>query len=269
MNRHISKIVTYLRLIAGQFKQWFQELTRIQQAITTLVTVLVIVLLGNLFSSSQTTEEVINSPREVTLKSLDEFAGNDAALPLLGTVTSVSEATIRSESSGKLTRVYRKLGDYVTAGQVIAEFENSSERASVLQAEGAYESAKAARDIARINSGTTNTSLADVQASALNAITSAYVTMDDSVRVKTDVAFNNPRNQDAKFLLTVPDASLILSLESQRKAIEKVLLAREAKNKTLTTSSDLIAEFQLVQNEVQVVKGYLDKLSKFVALVVV
>ena len=35
--------------------------------------------------------------------------------------------------------VYKKLGDYVNAGEVIAEFENSGERAQVLQAEGAYD----------------------------------------------------------------------------------------------------------------------------------
>jgi hypothetical protein len=36
--------------------------------------------------------------------------------------------------------------------KVIAEFENSAERASLLQAEGAYDQAKAARDISKINS---------------------------------------------------------------------------------------------------------------------
>ena len=47
------------------------------------------------------------------------------------------------------------------AGQVIAEFENSGERASVLQAEGAYDAAKAARDLARINQGSATVSLSE------------------------------------------------------------------------------------------------------------
>ncbi len=261
MNKHLSRILTYIKLISQQLKEWFMELT-IRNKVLVIVTLLVaIFIVSNLFGGKTITEEVVNAPRAVTLVTLNDLANGEAGLPLLGTVTSVSEATIRSESSGKLTRVYRKLGDFVSAGQVIAEFENSAERASVLQAEGAYDAAKAARDIARINSGTTNTSLTDTKQSALNAISNAYVTMDDSIRVKTDAAYKNPRNDDLRFIVSVPDSALVLSLETKRKLIEKTLLAREARNKTLTTSSDLQSELQQVQNEVQTVKLYLDDLA--------
>jgi multidrug resistance efflux pump len=171
------------------------------------------------------------------------------------------EATIRSESSGKLTRVYKKLGDYVTAGQIIAEFENSGERAAVLSAEGSYDSAKASRDIARINTGTTNSSLSESKTNALNTISSAYVTMDDIIRVKTDMFYGNPRNAETKFLLSVPDVNLVYSLETQRKAIERMLVARDAKNRSLTIGNDLIGELNIIQSEVQMVKTYLDDLA--------
>ena len=79
-------------------------------------------------------EEVIKT---VTLASVGSLAESSKSFPILGTVSSVSEAVIRSESSGKLTRVYKSLSDKVVAGELIATFENIAERAGLLQAEGA------------------------------------------------------------------------------------------------------------------------------------
>lgn len=244
-------------------KRTFDELTRTKKiAVSILTLVFAGVVAHSLLSTKTTDADQEKAPREVALSLIEDIRDGDTSLPLLGTVTSTNEAKIRSESSGKLTRVYKKLGDYVSAGTVIAEFENSAERAALLQAEGAYDQAKAARDIARINTNTTNNSLSDVQTSALNAISSAYVVMDDGVRVKTDQVYSNPRTADAKIILSVPDAALTLSLEAKRKDIEKLLIARDARNRTLTTTNDLLNELTQVQSEAQTIKVYLDDLAQ-------
>jgi multidrug efflux pump subunit AcrA (membrane-fusion protein) len=260
MNRHIEKIVGDARDIRRQGWSWYREQPKWKQLVEAIVVGAFIVFLVTL-GSDEVVPDTAKAARTVTVAPVSELANSDTNLPLLGTVTSTSEATIRSESSGKLTRVYKKLGDYVTAGQVIAEFENSGERAAVLQAEGAYDSAKAARDIARINSGTTNSSLSESKNNALNAIANAYITMDDVIRVKTDTFYSNADNENATFLLSVPDAQLVYSIESQRKAVERMLEARATKNRTLTTGNDLIGELNLVQTEVQMIKTYLDDLA--------
>ncbi|MEZ0208836.1 MAG: HlyD family efflux transporter periplasmic adaptor subunit [Candidatus Paceibacterota bacterium] len=260
MNRHIEKIINDSQDIRRQAWAWFKEQSRVKQG-AIVVGILAVLFLIRGLTSSDPVAEVTHADRVVTLASVSALANTDTALPLLGTVTSTSEATVRSESSGKLTRVYKKLGDSIVAGAVIAEFENSGERASVLQAEGAYDAAKAARDIAKINSGTTVTSLSETKTNALNAIGSAYNSMDDAVRVKTDVYFNDARFDDAKLAVSVPDAHLVYAVEAQRKAIENILTTRESKNRTLTVNSDLISELNSVQSEVQMVKSYIEDLS--------
>lgn len=265
MNRHIEKIVGDAKDIRRQFWSWYREQPAWRQWAEAIALVLLVAALVRVTGRDDASSTPEKANRVVTIAPVSELANSDTNLPLLGTVTSTSEATVRSESSGKLTRVYKKLGDYVTAGQVIAEFENSTERAAVLQAEGAYDAAKAARDIARINSGTTKTSLTDMQTSALNAISSAYNAMDDAIRVKTDPYYQDPRFQNAKLLLSVPDMRLVYSVETQRKAIEKMLVARDARNRTLTVDSDLVTELNVVQSEVQMVKTYLDDLFSAVS----
>ncbi|MFA5131946.1 MAG: efflux RND transporter periplasmic adaptor subunit [Candidatus Paceibacterota bacterium] len=261
MNRHLEKVINDTKDIKNQLWSWYKELSRPKQIGVGAAVLVLFVVIVRAFTGTAPVSEIVKAPRAVTLALVSDLTNNESALPLLGTVTSTSEATIRAESSGKLTRVYKKLGDYVTAGQVIAEFENSAERASLLQAEGSYDAAKAARDISRINSGSTNSSLSDTKTNALSAISNAYATMDDVIRAKTDNVYSSPRESSVHFMMSVPDAHLTLSLEDRRRNIERSLVLREARNRTLTTDSDLVAELNTVQTEAQAVKSYFDDLA--------
>ncbi len=262
MNKHIQKIIGYSKGIGTEWVRLHKELPRNKKYALILGEIVVVLILVKLLTpSGEVAASIETLPRKVVVSSLSSLSNNEKDLPLIGMVTSVSEATIRSESSGKLNRVYKKLGDTVYAGQVIAEFENSAERASLLQAEGSYEQAKAARDITRLNSTQSGSSLSDTKSQSLNAIYSAYTTMDDAVRGKTDGAFSDAKFDQVKFLPSVPDANLTITIETKRKSIEKMLIAREAKNRTLSIEGDLVAELTIVQAEVQLVKTYLDDLS--------
>ena len=261
MNKHLQKIISDIKDLLSQLKQWFLELSRLKQIIVVIVIVLIIVLIGRAITKTGTVEEVTNLPRAVTLSSVSDLSAQTSSVSLLGNVTSRNEATVRAESGGQLRIVYKKLGDYVVAGQIIAEFENSQERASVTSAEGGYESAKAARDIARINTGSSETSLSEAKTNSINTITSTYNTMDDVIRVKTDSVFDNPTNDRITFLPTVPDQALTLKIISERTAIEKTLIARREKNKNITEGSDLINELTLIETETKQIKAYLDDLA--------
>jgi RND family efflux transporter MFP subunit len=261
INNHFKKIYFLLKAIFEQLKQAFLELSRVKQIVFVTVVLVLLILSVRFFTSSKAVADLESKPRLVEVSAVSNLSNKSTPIPLVGVVTSVSEATIRAESSGKLTRVYKKLGDQVFAGQIIAEFENSGERASVLQAEGVYESAKAGRDIANINSATTNGNIGDTKNTSLNSITSAYTTMDDLVRTKTDIAFSDARAQSPVLKLLFPDSILSSKIQNERRDIELMLKEREARNRTLTTDADLISEFAKIQTEVQIVKSYLEDLS--------
>lgn len=244
-----------------QLASWYlRQSNKSKIGYAVLLIIIIIALLKLISGEADAVGEVDSSTRKVVVASVSSLSNSEQDFPLIGTVTSVSEAVIRSEGSGRLTRVYKKLGDTVYAGAIIGEFENSGERAAVLQAQGAYEQAKAASTITGINSKQSGYSLADTKTQILNALSSAYISMDDAVRGKTDSAFSSPRFADVKFLLTVPDSNLINKLEVSRKSIESILTAREAKNASLNIASDLANELTFNQREVLVIKAYLDDL---------
>ncbi len=261
MNKHLQKITNDTRDIFSQLRAWFLELSRPKQIGIIILTILIITTLGRAMLREETTNDVTKSPRAVTLSSVSDLSANTSRISLLGTVTSVNEATLRAESGGELRIVYRKLGDYVSAGQIIAEFENAGERAAVTAAEGGYEQAKATRDVARITKNSSENSLADTKTSAVNTITSTYNSLDDAVRVKSDQLFVNPNNAQAELLPTVPDQMLTIKINNERVALERVLTTRAARNKTITQDGDLIAELILLETETKQVKTFLDDVA--------
>jgi multidrug efflux pump subunit AcrA (membrane-fusion protein) len=199
--------------------------------------------------------------RQVSLQSVAALSENSLPLALFGVVTSKSEATIRAETGGKIVAVYKKLGDFASAGTVIAEFENSRERAQVQSAEGAYESASLGKDIAGITRNSSDNALAEARTQAQNTIMTVYTGLDDAVRTKTDPAWRNPQTRDARLIVTISDAKLVIELEAERTLIETTLRAREERNRAIGGASDLIAELTAIESEVNLVKNYLDDLS--------
>jgi multidrug efflux pump subunit AcrA (membrane-fusion protein) len=261
MNQHLQKIIADIKDLFVQGKDWFLELSRIKQALVIIITLLIVSTIGRALLRDSEVQEIKNLPRAVTLASVSELSAKSSLVPLLGTVTSRSEATVRAETGGQLRVVYKRLGDYVVAGQIIAEFENSGERASVTAAEGGYEQAKAARDIARINKGSSDTGLVEAKTSALNTLASTYNTLDDAIRVKSDSLFSNPDNDNIEFLPTVPDQALTLKIVRTRTALEKVLTARAERNKVVTQDTDLINELTTLETETKQIKAYLDDVA--------
>ena len=81
----------------------------------------------------------------VSLMSIGELSGTGSSIGIVGSVRSVTEASILSESGGTVKAISTSVGKTVGAGSVLASLDNASQRASVLQAEGAYEAALAAR----------------------------------------------------------------------------------------------------------------------------
>ncbi len=261
MNQHLQKIIIDIKDLKTQLKEWFLELSRIKQIVIIVITLLIILTVVRAVTRTTKTEEINTLPRAVTLANVGDLSSKSGLIPLLGTVTSRNEATVRAETGGQLKVVYKRLGDYVVAGQIIAEFENSGERAAVTAAEGGYDSAKAARDIARINKGSSEVSLQEAKTSAINTITSTYNTLDDAVHVKSDPMLNNPDNDRIEFLPTVPDQNLISKITRERTALGAMLTARAQRNKLITQDTDLLNELTVLESETKQVKSYLEDIS--------
>lgn len=181
--------------------------------------------------------------RFVTLATVGELSGTGGSVDLIGTVRSVTEANLLAQNGGTVRSVRTRLGGTVGAGSVIAELENAAERAVVLQAEGAYDAAVAARNAQ---------SLPDTQNSARDTYRNAFTSLDTIVENDVDAFFGAP-TPSGPDLLIYPDYSTQTSLSRERSRIDTLMRTFEGNLATADTRTPeaLLSEAESTARQVQ------------------
>jgi RND family efflux transporter MFP subunit len=255
MKEHLNRALILLKSAANLFVKAVVELwawARANKKISIPGGVLLVVLIGTAvyFFSTTVTPEDADSRRQVTLTSVADVSSGEP-ITVIGEIRSVSEADVAPDSSGRVIGVYRKIGDYVGAGAVIAEIENSSQRAAVAQAEAALSRAKSVSTISGISVGSAS-------AGAETARQSAYAAINDAIVRKADETFSSGNAKT--FFVPVTNSQLKYTLEAERLDME-VILKRHALARTQTLSdTELIAELQTLESELRSVRGFMTNL---------
>ncbi len=230
-----------------------------------VLVLLVAVIAGRFILGAQTAGTIDAAVPHVQVATVAELSSQTGPLSVVGTVTSVDQATILAQTAGEVTSLRHTIGDHVAAGEVIGSFENSSQRAAVTQAEGAYESAQAALAKAQgttaTNSGITSSQAqnsAQNSATALaTALSSAYGALDDAVHTKADALFVNPRSSSPTLIgVLIPNSRLTNTLIVERGALEPSLGAAFS----AANMSDLSAGTQTMLQSAKTIQAFLNDL---------
>ncbi len=183
------------------------------QVVIAGVAIVALFALGIFLSPLGDSKNTSDTLASVTLAPISDITGGTSSLAVVGTVRSVTEASILAESGGVVKSVRTTLGAQVPAGFVLAELDNASQRAAVLQAEGAYDAAVAAR------SGLSPT---DIGTSALNTYTSSYNSLDSIVYTYVDTFFGGPGAFGPQYL-TDPRPFDVVYFPDKRAALAQAL----------------------------------------------
>ena len=233
--------------------------------------IVVVAILGVHFATRPpATVETPPQISHVQLESIANLSSQTGPLVVTGKVTSINEATILAQSSGEVTRLSHVLGDHIAAGGAIAQMEDSSQRAAVVQAQGSYDAAQAA--LAKASGSTATNSgvsaaqaaqnAANAQTSAVSALQSTYVALDDAVHTKADTMFNNPRKSSPTLIgFTVPDSQLVNNIQTERSTLEAVLADA---NSLASASGDIDVRIDAMSADVQTVQSFLTDLIQAV-----
>lgn len=228
---------------------------------------LVLFALVRSFSGGVTSEEDVKRMREVTLATVGALTSDTMPLSIIGEVQSATEADLRAESGGRVTGVYAKLGDFAAAGAIIAETENSAQRAAVLQAEGTLDAAKAG--LAKIRGGTRDEQLAimrssfvSAQGGAVTTLLSAYGSVDSAVNDTADKMFSGIALKQPNFMILTSNQQVELDLEQRRSALDTVLTRELSVSRTLSSTSDLKSELSLTETELRETRTFVDILIR-------
>lgn len=269
----ISNFFTFMR-------RYFDKLFSAMRRRPLIAGVLVCVLLGAIYAGVSTLLGGANEGdegsqlRTVSLQSVESLSTGTTSVSAFGNVRSVSEASVRAESSGEVTVVYYSLGDRVTAGAPVAEIRNASERASVAQADAALSAARA--NLEKVTGGarpeqrailesqlvSAEASFAAAKGAAENAVLSAYAAIDDAVRAKADAMFSNPTTPNPSFIPLVSDTQLAINVENLRPTIQTIIARQQGEDAASFPfdAPTLSAELATVEEELRLVRAFLDAL---------
>jgi RND family efflux transporter MFP subunit len=154
--------------------------------------VLLVALIAFVFlQKDAVVEEPVVSTASVTVSTVSSLAGSND-FTAVGTVSAVSEARLQAESAGRITAVSVQIGATVRAGQVLASIENASERASLLQAEGAYEAAVAGAEQGDSGTRDAESALSNSKDAAVAVVRDAYTDSNTALITSVDQFFSDP-----------------------------------------------------------------------------
>jgi len=251
----------YIRNILSVFPSLFRKFKsarRRTKIIILAIGAFIVISVGAsvLFPNAKEGADLVDATPAVELKSAREIATSLDPLPLVGTVRSATEATILTEASGRVIGVYRSLGQYVSRGSVIAEVENSSERAQVLQAEANLARVLESSEDEQIESAAAG--LQSAKESSLTTLLSAFATTQNAIRQEADQTFTNPTTSSAQYVLLTSDSALANTIQRERIIIQSVLSRHQNSGAILSTESDLDTELAITIDELKEVRSYLD-----------
>jgi RND family efflux transporter MFP subunit len=199
-----------LRAAPARSWKWYRSRPRWLKIVIALL-VLVLIIAAIAWARSGSTPAEPTQARAVTIESVSQLAGNGGGASIIGTVRSVTQAELHAQAGGVVKGVYTHLGATVPAGFIIADLENDSQAASVLQAEGAYDAAVAARS---------GKSLPDTITSARDAYNAAYTSMDVVLHNDIDQFFGAATPQGPRLLI---NAGPSVDLPRKRQALDAIL----------------------------------------------
>lgn len=252
----LSRALAALQLGFARLRHTLKRLGWVKVALGIAAIIIFILIVKHVISGAKIQEPLGERIPSVMVASVRSLSANLSPLSLAGVVNSLFEASVRAESSGEITTVNYALGDYVSAGSIIAQLENRSQRASVLQAQGML-------DAASVSVNVSQTTLDVAQDSAVTAALSAYNTIDNAIRRDADPMFSNPDGSRPILNVQSSDTQAKIDAENKRVAIGTVLNRERASAGIISSSSDnLVAELLKTESELAQARDFFDTLVR-------
>lgn len=254
MHEHLTRAATFLRggflfLVRGLGEVWAWARANKKYSVPLAVGIIVALAAGGYFLNGQDSPRGADTRRSVSLVSVADVSSGEP-ITVIGEIRSVAEANVAPDSSGRVIRVYRSLGDYVSAGSVIAEIENASQKAALAQAEAAFDRAKSGSTLSGIG-------LESAVASGEAARQAAYAAINAAITLKADLSFSNPSGTSPIFYISASDSQLKNTVESGRLQLSSVLKRHASVRTAEMTESELLNELETLLSEAERTREFL------------
>jgi len=267
-----------MNFITTTFKRTIAFIARYANKRTAIALLIVVAFLGfgliKGFFSPDAAQDAEATARQVTVSPAGLISQLEAVFETTGEIKSQTQGDLRAQRAGVITRVYKKVGQRVSAGTIIATIENASESASVAQAQAGVAQAQASLN--KVQGGTRDEQLAVLAASTAsaqqsldealiavkNTLLNAYASTDSIFIGGIDSMFDDADSANPELLFVTTNSSQALSAEHSRLILQTVIdrHAVFANRIAILDAPATLSEIQVVEGEILKVKKMLDNL---------
>ncbi len=177
---------------------------------------------------------------------------------VVGTVIPSQETNMSFEMSGRVSNIYKKVGDNVSQGESILALQSADINARLLRAEADYEA-----ELSKLNKLRNDNSTTDLT-SIKNAIRTGYTNADDSIRSKVDQMFTDPNSRFPEIKIFVSKTDDKKKIETGRYEIRRILESWVPQIQTVSSVTDIK---ELKDNYIPTAKQNLSKVLDYLDLV--
>ncbi len=133
------------------------------KAIVSVVVILAVIITVLFMNKKKMSANASGGIKDVYYVTVDKVSKKDLSetLSLVGTINANNDVNVISETAGKVTAVFVKVGDYKEAGSVLFQVDDELKKAAFMSAEANYEKAK--KDYERFQSLYKEKSVSDSQ----------------------------------------------------------------------------------------------------------
>lgn len=182
---------------------------------------------------------------------------------LAGKVVPLEDVDLAFEVSGTVARAPYKVGDRVSAGEVVVELDQAGTRADLLKAEA--DLAGALAELGRL-SGTTDvqTKVDNSKTTITQNILDAYTDADDAIYNKIDQFFEDARTANPKIVFSFDDYALRNKVNDGRVRIGLLLADWKKRVSTLSLVNYTEADLEQAKSILRDISLFLDDVARAV-----
>lgn len=200
-----------------------------------------------------------------------------------GQVESMKQADLKAQMTAQIVSVNAKLGDNVSAGQILVKLQDRDIAAQLEQAQAGLSAAQARLDELKRGGRTediaiSRTGAAEAQTSLINSLKDTYAKSDDAIHNHIDKFFANPHQRNAEFLISVNVGGIQTSFRpnnddlayktaNQKYALEAVLSDWQKTIMTVTADSgqnQIDAATDLSKKNLQTIIDFMNTMAPLV-----
>lgn len=178
-----------------------------------------------------------------------------------GKVVPAKELDFSFEVSGRVESIYVKVGDVVSAGDVLIRLDSSEVDGEVNEARAILRSERVKLEEISGQSVDSQNRLESLKNALIDTLKKAYVTADDVIRNTVDTFMTDANTSTPDFDLSLGDYFLRQNIEDQRVIVGKMLNDWNIKISTLNTSNIVFADAQEAGNNLRKIESLLALIS--------